>query len=283
MRTYFFVVVWALICVLCVASARADAPELEAAAGRFALGGSVGIFGDAQATSSVYVTTYRLGALYAIDERFAVTLDAGMVLLRSSPSKGDGDWAVRPGNPTGFGLMRGAWGDLRYQFGVGAAAPIATVKRDGAGPLQHAALNYAAAIDGLWNEWQWATNRTAAIVRSTFELPVVDKSWLVLTLAPTVYFPAWEDFGDDSVDVVLPLALSFGARHRVVWFGARGQAVIMPMGDPDMLQLAVGPFIRVVIGSGFIEARTQANLDEPLAGKRGPGIWGLHVGGGGAL
>jgi hypothetical protein len=248
-----------------------------------ALAGGLGYFGADQVASSLYVTTWRMGALYAIDARFSVALDAGMVLLRSSPDVGDGDWAVRPGNPAAMGLLRGIWGKTRYRFGAGGSAPLATMSRDRSGPLQHAALNYAAAIDGLWDSWLWATNRSAGLLWGSVEVPVVDKTWLVFTLAPAVYFPAWEAFGEAPVEVILPSALSLSVRHRVVWFGARVQAVFMPRASLDGAQLSLGPWVRVALGSGFLQARVVANIDEPLAGKRGPGIWGIHLGGGGSL
>jgi hypothetical protein len=66
-------------------------------------------------------------------------------------------------------------------------------------------------------------------------------------------------------------------------FGLRLQAVFMPADDPDALQLSLVPRMRLTLDQSFIEARYTANLDEPLAGERGPHIWGLHLAAGGSL
>ena len=57
----------------------------------------------------------------------------------------------------------------------------------------------------------------------------------------------------------------------------------MPADDPDTLQLSLEPQLRFTLGNTFVEVRYTANLDEPLAGERGPRVWGLHLAGGGAL
>ena len=116
------------------------------------------------------------------------------------------------------------------------------------------------------------TTRTAEV-----QIATVDGWWRSnRTKAPDLFL-------DAPVDLVLPLAATFGPRYRSVWVGMRVQAVMLPTNETDQLQLSLGPWLRVAVGCGFLEASYIANAGEPMAGARGPGIWGLHVGGGGSL
>lgn len=274
------VVYWAL---LCADGAHAQLAEPELKSERFSLAGGLGYFNDSQAASTLDVATWRIAGAYAFDERFALAVDAGWVILGSSPERGDGDLAWRPGNPAVLGLVRGQWGTAYYQLGVGGTVPLSTIDRDAGGRLQHAALNHASGMSGLWEAWLWAPDRSALLLRARLDAPVVDKTWLSVRVEPTLFIPARSAWGREEVDVFLPVSFSLGARHRFVWFGAFAQAVLMPTRDPDGDQLAAGPWLRVVLGSAFVQARALINLDEPLAGTRGPGIWGLHLEAGGTL
>jgi hypothetical protein len=257
--------------------------ELSLAPGRVSLRGSLGYFSHGEASGSLNVSTLRASAAYAFDERWSIAGDLGLVLLESSPDVGSSVLAFRPANPTLYGLYRAPLLEGSYRLGIGGSAPLATLDDDGNGRLQRAALSYASGMAGLWELWLWAPDRGALLLRAELEERLVDKTWVLLTFVPALMVPARGAFGDDAIDLLLPLALSLGARHRVVWFGARAQAVLMPTAEPDSLQLAIGPWARVVSGSLFVELLALGNVDEPLAGARGPGVWGLHLAAGGTL
>lgn len=265
--------------------ARADAADLTPAGpGKLALAGDIGYFTDDQAASTLHVFALRIAGQYAFDERWAVAADFGTVVLSQSPDRGPGDeTVVRPGNPTALMLLRGVANQLHYRFGLGGAAPLAVVERDGEGRLQRAAYDYARAMSGLWDVWVWGPSRGAVfgyVKLGWAPHPQVD---LELELAPALLIPAREAFARDDVDVFLPTAFTLLAHKGPVQLGARFQAVLMPTVEPDILQLTLEPIVRVLIGTAFIEARYTAPLDEPLAGERGVRTWAVHLGFGGSL
>jgi hypothetical protein len=284
-----------IACAPAVAAAQPSAPgpgcqpqpitepldELSLAPQSLALRGSLGYFSIAEPGMSLNVSTLRASADYAFDARWSIAADLGLVLLESSPHAGSSDLALRPANPTLWGYYRAALFEGSYRLGLGGAAPLATLDDDGNARLQRAALNYASGMNGLWELWLWATDRGAVILRAELEERLVDKTWVLLAFTPALMLPARSAFGDHEADLLLPIAASLGARHRVMWFGLRGQAVFMPTVEPDGLQLALGPWARVVSGSLFFELLVLGNVDEPLAGARGLGVWGLHLSVGG--
>jgi hypothetical protein len=251
---------------------------------RMAIGGDVGYFADDQGASSLYVVAPRLAAHYAIDERWSVATDFGMVFLSQHPDEGEGDeLGVRPGNPTAFLLLRGFLGDAHYHVGIGGAAPLAVIERDGSGRIHRSAYSHAQALSGLWDPWIWAPSRGAVIGYGRLERDLHPEARFTLELAPALMIPAREAYLRDPVSVILPTAIDLSTHKGPVQLGLRLQAVFLPADDPDALQLSLVPHARVNIGLAFIEARYNANLDEPLAGERGPRIWGLHLAAGGPL
>jgi len=276
------VVSWSLVVA---GLARADAVDLSPAGPRrFALGGEIGYFSDDQGASSLYLVAPRFAGQYALDERWAIAADFGVVGVLQSPDMGSGEQlAVRPGNPTAFMLWHADVAGTRFRIGFGGAAPLAVIERDASSRLQRTAYDYAQALSGLWDVWVWAPSRGAIVGYGKLERDLHPEARLELTLAPALLIPAREAFTRDSVDVFLPVAIDLSSHKGPVRFGLRLQAVLMPTAEPDALQLALAPHVRLDLGSGFVEARYTANLDEPLAGARGPRSWGLHLGGGGAL
>jgi hypothetical protein len=251
---------------------------------QLAIGGEIGYFTDDQAASTIHVFAPRLAAHYAIDERWSIAGDFGMVLLSQHPDAGEGDHlGVRPGNPTAFLLRRGFLGSAHYHVGIGGAAPLAVIERDGSGRIHRSAYNHAQALSGLWDTWVWAPSRGAVILYGRLEYDLDPEARLELELAPALMIPAREAYLRDSVQAFIPTAIDLSTDKGPLRLGLRLQAVFMPADDPDALQLSLVPRVRLAIGRSFIEARYNANLDEPLAGERGPRIWGVHLAAGGPL
>ena len=251
---------------------------------RLALGGELGYFGDDQGPASLVVLAPRVSAHYALDARWSIAGDFGVVLTSQNVEHGEGDeLAFGLGNPTVFALYRGELGELHYRIGLGGAAPLARIDRDGSGRLSRTGYSYAQALTGLWDVWVYAPARGAVIGYAKLEGDLHPEMQFEVETAPALMIPAWEAFGDDPLQVFLPLALTLSTAKGPFRFGLRMQAVFMPADDPDALQLSLEPQLRFMLGKRFVELRYTANLDEPLAGERGPRIWGLHLAGGGAL
>lgn len=269
----------------------AQAPELRAQSSwsvpgrddRITLAGDLGHYVDEQFESQLRVTTLRVDGAYAFDEQLALEARMGMVLLASAASMGEDDVVVRPGNPTALLGLRGGREGLRYRAAVGASAPLAVVDKDGDGRLHRAAYNHAAALSGLFDLSLWAHSHGSALVSGLLDLHVIDKSWLTLELEPTVLIPARTLYLDQDVQLLLPLGVGFGTRGGPFDFGLRAQAVTTVFGDSDAFAFSLGPWVRLELDRMFAQASYLANLFEPLAGARGPGIWALHFAGGGAL
>ena len=279
--------VFALAWALCGLASRAAAEGVDLVPGgqdRFALGGEVGYFGDSQQASSLHVIAPRLAAHYAVDERWSIAGDFGMVMLVQDADAGPGDAVgVRPGNPTAFLLLRGFLGSMHYHAGLGGAAPLAVIDREGSGRIHRSAYNHAMAMNGLWDIWVWAPSRGAVIGYGRLEQDVHPELRLELELAPALMLPAREAFLRDPVRVLIPTAIDATTFKGPVRIGLRLQAVFMPADDPDALQTSIVPHLRVLIDQSFVEARYVFNLDAPLGGQTGVRIWGLHVGAGGPL
>jgi hypothetical protein len=247
------------------------------------LAGDLAHFSDEQYESSLRVTTFRVDGAYAFDEQLALEARMGMVVLASSPNLGPGNVVVRPGNPTGLLGLRGSWHGMRYRGAVGGAAPLAVVEKDGDGRLHRAAYNYAAGLGGLFDLSLWAHSHGSVMLSGMLDLHVVDRSWLTLEFEPTVLIPARRLYLEQDVLVSFPLAATFGQRAAPFGFGIRTQVVPTAFSDSDAFAFSLGPWVRLEVSRMFAQASYLANLFEPLAGARGPGIWALHFAAGGAL
>lgn len=271
--------------LLSASLARAEAADLTPAGPkRFALGGEIGYFTQDRAQESLHVIAPRVALHYALDARWSLAFDFGVVMLAQSVERGVGDaFELGLGNPTGLLLYRGELGALRYRVGLGGAAPVARLDRDGSGRLTRTAYLHAQALSGLWDAWLYAPARGAVLAYGKLEGDLHPEAQFELEAAPALMIPAYDAFGSDPLETLLPAALTLSTAKGPVRFGLRFQAVLMPAGEPDALQLALEPQLTLELGSAFVAARYTANLDEPLGGERGPRIWGLHLSAGGAL
>jgi hypothetical protein len=260
--------------------AHAEAADLAPLPLRLALGGELSFFRQSEVASIVQLVALRLATQYALDERWAIAGDFGLATIDSSPERGASEVALRPGNPTLLGLLRGELGGVHYKLGLGGSIPLATIDRNGEGRLQHAAYNIAQGLHAWWDVWIWAPSRAAAIAFGQASLQLTP--WLSgeFEMAPALLIPARDAFeAGESVYVFVPTALSLAVHEGYLTPGLRLQAVFTDSGS-DALQLAIEPWLRIELDSGFVELRYTASVGEPLAGTRGPGAWGLHLGGG---
>lgn len=274
----------ALGCALSFAQrAAADAADLSPDARHLALGAELSYFGTTEDASSLYVLVPRAAAQYAFDSRWSVAADWGLITIDSVPDQGSAETVARSGNPSLLGLLRGELSGVRYRVGLGGTVPVAGINRAGQGRLQHAAFNDAQGLDGLWDVWLWAPSRMAALGFGQLELDLHPEIQLQVEAAPALLIPVYDEFGSAPVEVFIPTAVSLGSHKGPFRFGLRLQAVLMPTNNVDKLQLALEPWLRLLLGGGFVEARYTGNVDEPLAGERGPRIWGFHLGAGASL
>jgi hypothetical protein len=265
--------------------ARADSFGLPLETKRISLAGELSYYRDTEDDASrIDLLATLLEMQYPWTEHWSLAADFGMLTAAQTPDRGSSDLAWRPGNPTAHALLRGDLPHGRYRVGFGASAPLAVIERHGGqGRLQHAAYNDAQGMHGLFDLWLWAPSRAALLARGQLELDLHPQLRLELEAVSAVMLPAREAFRQYPVVVLFPLALGFSTGNALLRAGVRLQAVIMPGNAPDMLQVSIEPWLRVLLGSGFIEARYTGNVDEPLAGERGPRIWGFHLAGGGVL
>jgi hypothetical protein len=264
----------ALQSVTAEASPLTPAPSPE----RFAVWGGLAYFTDnSQHASALHVASHNFGAAYALDPRWSVSLEWGLVGLHSTSDAAPAETVVVIGNPTAFGWYSLAAGETQVRLGLGATFPAATVDAGGGGRLERSAYTHANAMDGHSRVWLWAPSRTSVLVRGESITPLA--SWLTLSAAvtPALFVPAWSDFVTQRVDFMAPAQLGLSASYQGFELGSRLQAVWMPTSTLDPLQLSVEPGVGFATKDVRVGAYGTINLDEPLAGARGPRIWGLHL------
>jgi hypothetical protein len=267
--------------------ARASAQDARAPAEqRHAVGGELSYFGKDEARTSIDLMLFQLSGRYVLDERFSFTGAFGIATLVSTPEQGEGDVVWRPSNPELMAFYRVPVPpklSMRISLGIGVAGPLATITRGPDARLHRAALSYAQAMDGLYRMWQWTPNRTTAITSASVELRTQPWFSFLLEAKPALLIPSREDFYTDRVDFIMPTAAGVATGTETARLGVRLRAVLMPTLDVDNAQLSAESFGTVHVDRWFGEVRYVHNLDEPLAGERGPRAWGLHLGAGGEL
>lgn len=262
------------------APAPASEPPL-----RHAMDGELAYYTTDDSGSSLTVQVTQLGGRYVLDERWSLTGRIGLATVFSSPNEGDDDVAFRPSNPEVLAWLAlpPPMARVRWRVGFGVAGPLTTIDRGQSARLHRAALVNAQGIDGLSRMWRWAPNRTSVIAVGELEVDAADGLQLLLDAWPAVLVPSREEFFQEELDVVLPLSIAAVTGRAFFRVGPRLRVTFMPTTDLDQAQLAFEPFIGLHFARTFIEARYTLNLDEPLAGPRGPHVWGLHLLGGGEL
>lgn len=265
------------------ASAQDAPPSAEQ---RHAIEGEVSYFAKDEARTSIDLTLFQLGGRYVLDERFSFTGVFGIATLVSTPKEGEGDVVWRPSNPELMAFYRVPLPRklaMSMSLGVGVTGPLATITRGPDARLHRATLSYAQAMDGLYRMWRWTPNRTTAITSAELELRA--QSWFsfLLEAKPALLIPSREDYYSDSIDFIMPTAIGVATGTETARLGVRLRAVLTPTLDVDSAQLSAESFGSVHVDRWLGEVRYVHNLDEPLAGERGPRAWGLHLGVGAEL
>jgi len=86
--------------------------------------------------------------------------------------------------------------------------------------------------------------------------------------------------GDVEMSIQLDPGFGYYASPTVL-VGGRLPVVYVPTSSGDNAQVAIEPFARFDLGTGFVNARFTLNLDEPLGFGFDEGkVWALHFGGG---
>jgi hypothetical protein len=251
-------------------------------AGAIELG--LGWYTDSDTGASVHVLRPTLGARIAFSNSAELTVDGPFAFAILSPAMGDGDTSFRAGNPVAavYYMRRSDVG--YYRIGGAIAPPLAHLGGSdalGAGFIAYAG---AAAMNGLWNVWQYSVDRLSLVIPGQFE-----RRSGHLIYGGDFGLGVLVDTGDANRDaeVVLQLAGMIGGRIDNVSVGTRLQVVWLATQDGgDNAQLALVPFVQADFSdNGFLFGRFVLNLDDPL-GVFGDGrgllgkVWGLHLGGG---
>jgi hypothetical protein len=273
--------------VLAAGAARAqDVPdEHDKPKPRHAVEGELSYFAKNEANASIDLLLVQLGGRYVLDHSFSLTGTLGIATLVSTPRAGDGDVVWRPSNPEVMGYYAvplSSEGErsslpMRLTLGVGVAGPVATITRGPDARLYRATLSYAQAMDGLHRMWRWAANRTTAITSAVLDVDAHSELLLSFEVKPALLIPSREEFLHEKLDLVVPTAFAASTGNELIRGGARLRAVLLPTFDVDQAQLSIEPFALLHVGGVLAEARYTLNLDEPVAGKRGPQAWGLHL------
>lgn len=230
--------------------------------------------------SSLLLAAPTVALHYALSEPLSFSLDWGVAVLESSPAAGPSDSVTRPANPAFMIYLRPLRG---LALGAGLALPAATIAQGGAARLHRAAYDMTAATEGLSRIWLWAPGRSAAIASAQLRLRVADRFELEAELWPAVLWQTRSSVSGQPVDFFMPSGLGLRWVALPVQPALRLSATWLATNEIDRLQLALEPGLRVVAGGTRMELRYVQNLGEPLAGARGPGLWGLHLGVGGDL
>jgi hypothetical protein len=254
---------------IALGSPDALAPE------RATLFGELGFGTSSMGKTSLTSLSIAFGARFKVAEPIALSVDWGFSDLSISAS-GRSASGGGIGNPfVAFHYLLSVDRGV-LDFGAGLAAPLSS---DELGDV--IANQYASAIHGGFNLWQWSPNSVLPMVvpvRGAFDW---DSARLAFDTALAVYVPLE---GDADTDVHLQAGVQAGPAFGAVEFGARFQVFASITDDGDNAQLSTGPYVRAAFGSAFVGGWLCLNLDEPLGFAFDEGkVWGLLATGGGSF
>jgi hypothetical protein len=264
-----------------------EAPELESEPPlpRDSIEGGLAYYGDDDGVSSLDLVLVELAGRYVLSPRWALSGHIGMALLSSAPERDPADLVFRPSNPElmlWYVSPLSAEG-LSVRTGFGLAGPLTWIERGANARLHRTALANAAALDGLRRVWRWAPSRTSVIMAAELDADLDEQLLLHAELWSAFMIPSRDEFLSERLGLVIPASVAFIGRWDALRAGPRLHAVLSPSQTLDAVQFSVEPFVAVHVGRTFGEVAVTVNLDEPLAGPRGPDVWALHVRAGGEL
>jgi hypothetical protein len=264
--------------------AQAQVTQLEPEP-RHAVEGALAYYGVDDPRSSLDLVLVELAGRYALSSRYALTAFMGMAFFASSPDDAPVDHAFRPSNPELmlWYLSPLSGPELSVRIGGGLTGPLTWIERGPDARLHRTALANAAGLDGLRRMWRWAPSTTSVVVASEVDAELHALLLLHAELWSALLIPSREEFLRKRIGLMMPVQLAPIARLGPVRVGPRLNAVLMPSQSLDAAQLSIEPFIALHVGRAFGEVAVTVNVDEPLAGDRGAGVWALHLRGGGEL
>ncbi len=230
------------------------------------------------------------GGYYEVASQFALSFEWGFGVYHFSPEVGDNDnGAFFVGNPTIGGHFFTGSGHTRGRVGVILALPAASTDDDDAVDVVTKAIGYGVALgaNGLWDAWLWFPDAFTMAVPGRLESLVSDHLLLAGEGAIGLMVPVRDGDGDGRENELLTQlggeiaydapTVRAGLRLRGAWF-------VTGIGGDDA-QLAMEPFIQLAIGSStYFRARFTINFDDPYGFSFDDrGVWGLHLGIGGAI
>jgi hypothetical protein len=278
--------VWALAVatVWCTGLAQAQVSQLDPEP-RHAIEGALAYYRVDDPRSSLDLVLSELAARYVLSPRYALVGFIGAAFLASSPQDAPVDHAFRPANPELmlWYLSPLSGPELSVRAGFGLTAPLAFIERGPDARLHRTALANAAGLDGLRRMWRWAPSSTSVIAATEIDAEVHELLLVHGELWSALLVPSHYEFLRKRVGLVVPLQLAPIVRVGPLQAGPRLNAVLMPSQSLDAAQLSVEPFAALHVGRAFGEVAVTVNVDEPLAGRRGAGVWALHLRGGGEL
>jgi hypothetical protein len=265
--------------------ASADATRLWPRSGQGSLAARVGYFQDDQIGAVQHTLAPSVHGHYGFSRRWSMSAEGGFVLLQASPDEGPGDSTVAVANPTGIAFFEPfpRHRAHRLRFGLGGSLPLSLISRGAGGRLQRASINTAAGMDGLTRLELWSPSRGSVLGLAQLRGPIDAGFRYAVQLKPTVLLPFVRRVSEDYAYFVLPwlAELSWGGDWGEA--GVGGALVLTPQSNVDSMQMSLSPFARGRLDDAWLGLRLTAALDEPLAGDRGAGVWGLFLEAGGDL
>jgi hypothetical protein len=274
----------ALAFAMCGGLAEAQVAQLSPEP-RHAVEGALTYYRVEDPRSSLDLALVELAGRYALSPRYALTAFMGMAFLASSPDDAPVDHAFRPSNPEVmlWYLSPLSEAGLSVRAGAGLTGPLTWIERGPDARLHRTALANAAGLDGLRRMWRWAPSTTSVVVATEVDAGLHELLLLHAELWSALLVPSREEFLRKRIGLVMPVQLAPIVRLGPIQAGPRLNAVLMPSQSLDAAQLSIEPFIALHVGRAFGELAVTVNVDEPLAGRRGAGVWALHLRGGGEL
>ena len=228
-----------------------------------------------------------LSGWFRIEKTIAVSAEWGSVALLASPDRNNDRSGVGAGNPyLGFYSIR-QHGPTVLRVGAGMTIPVATLSGESR-LADWDTYQGAMAMRGMWRWWLWVPDSISLTLPVSWDSTIGGRFlWggeVALAITIILPKPARSTVflrGDPrTADLVNPIELYGGYRTGNLDLGARLQMVFVTTGETE-LQLSLSPYGKLRIGSGYLETRFTANLDEPLGFAFDKGrFWGFHLGGG---
>jgi hypothetical protein len=231
-----------------------------------------------------------LGGWFRVSDMVAISADWGFAMLNWSVIEGISDTDFRMGNPFLAVHSVRQHGCTELRVGIGATVPLAFLQDSGDERRFTAELYRGAmAMRGMWNWWLWVPDSMSVALPVSWET-AASTNWIFggeIALASTVFFEGhYTEFlpVDVSLQALLMIPFMGKVGYRIDPFILSIQLHAVWVVNDGAFQTAATPGARLNLGTGYVEARFNLNLDKPFGiGADRPWsskLWGFHLGGG---